>query len=196
MDHEDLLRDLQVLLVLLVLLVRMGLRAFLDLLGRKASQVQRGLQGLTANLVQKGLLGPLVFLENQACQAYLFLPFQARRDQPVQEAPVLQEALDLQVSSDPLGSAQQELLDQLGRVASMDWQDLLEKAQQDPLEMLDQLEQVVPLVLPDLLVKGLLDLSDLSDLPALPEAQQEILALSALGVLLVRPDLQGQMDTV
>ena len=189
MDHEDLLRDLQVLLVLLVLLVRMGLRAFLDLLGHKASQVQQGLQGLTASLVQKGLLGSLAFLENQACQAYLFLPFQARRDLPVQEASVLQEALDLQVSSGPLDSAQQELLDQLGRLAS-NWQDLLEKAQQDPLEMLDQLGQAVPLVLPDLLAKGLLDLSALLALSA-PAAQQEI---SALRALLDRPDLQGQMD--
>ena len=57
------------------------------------------------------------------------------------------------------------------------------------LEMLDLLEQSVPLVLPDLLAKGLSDLSVLSALPA----QQEI---SALSDLLVRPDQQGLMDIV
>ena len=188
--QEFCLQDLQ------VLAVRMGLQAFLDLLGRKARQVRQGLQALTENVVQKGLLDPLAFLENRACRAYLFHPFQVRRDLPVQEASVLQEALDLQVSSGPLDSALQDLLDQLGLASN--WQDLQAlsdsglTALQDPLEMLDQLEQAVPLFLPDLLVKELLDLSALSALSA-PAAQQEI---SALRALLDRPDLQGQMDIV
>ena len=197
--EESFLQDLQVLLALLVLLVRMGLRAFLDRLGRKANQVQRGLQALTASLVQKGLLEPLAFLEYRAHRAYLFHPFQVHQDPPVQEATVLQEALDLQVLLDLLDSAQQELLDQ-PVPASMDQQDLsglLARSDSSALqvlllEMLDLLEQSVPLVLPDLLAKGLSDLSALSALSALP-AQQEISALSGL---LVRPDQQGLMDIV
>ena len=197
--EESFLQDLQVLLALLVLLVRMGLRAFLDRLGRKANQVQRGLQALTASLVQKGLLEPLAFLEYRARRAYLFHPFQVHQDPPVQEATVLQEALDLLVLLDLLDSAQQELLDQ-PVPASMDQQDLsglLARSDSSALqvlllEMLDLLEQSVPLVLPDLLAKGLSDLSALSALSALP-AQQEISALSGL---LVRPDQQGLMDIV
>ena len=186
------LQDLQVFLVLLVLVVRLALRAFLDrsgleaLLGHKVKQVRQGLQALMASLVQKGLLVSLAFLENQACRAYLFHPFQAHQDLPVQEASALQEVLDLQAPSDPQDLAQQGLLDQLDHMASMDWQDL------SGLPALwEMLDQAVPSVLPDLLAT-----LDLSALSALPAAQQEILALLVLQVLLVRPDLQGQMDTV
>ena len=62
---EPCLQDLQVLLVLLGLVAHLGLRAFLDLLGQKASRVLRGLQVLTVSLVPKGLLDFLGLLANR-----------------------------------------------------------------------------------------------------------------------------------
>ena len=89
-----------------------------------------------------------------------------------------------------------DLVDLPGLVASMDLQDLsdlpawMAKAQQDPVEVLDQLDQVLaPSVLQDLLAKGLSGLQVL----------EEILAQPGLLGMLVHPGplgLQVPMDIV
>ena len=195
MDHEDLLTDLQVLAVLLGLLAHLGLRAYLDLLGQKVKMVLQGLQVLTASLAPKDLLDFLGHLVNQLS---LF-----RRCRVCQDPVEIQasRALDTRASQEP--SVQQEmdqlldLVDLPAPVASMDWQDLQDlsalpvwmvKAQsglpalQDPVEALDQLDQVLtPLALQALLAKGLSGLQVL----------EEILAQPGLLGMLVHPGLLG-----
>ena len=92
--HEDLLRDLQVLVVLLGLVAHLGLRALLDLLGQKVSWVLQGLQVLTASLVPKGLLAFLALLENRLSLFRHFRVYQAPVE--TQASP----ALDIQASQE------------------------------------------------------------------------------------------------
>ena len=128
MDPEDLLTDLQVLVVLLGLVAHLGLRALLDRLGQKVSQVLRGLQVLTVSPVRKGLQDSLAFLENRA---YLFLHYRLfqekketmeRASQDIQEVRVLLGLL-----------AQQAILDQQDLVAvSTAWLAQLESELKGP----------------------------------------------------------------
>ena len=199
MDHEDLLRDLQVRVVLLGLVAHLGLQAFLDLLGQKVSRVRQGLQVLMVSLVPKGLLDFLVYLGNRACRAYRFHLYQdpveiqalPASDIPVPQDPSAQDQLDqldlLALSDLP----DQAVLTEQEQLDLLDLPDLLATVQQDPSELLDQLGQVLPglLALPDLLAKGLSESQVLQEISVHPEL---------LGVL-ARPvslGLQAPMDIV
>ena len=214
MDHEDLLTDLQVLAVLLGLLAHLGLRAYLDLLGQKAKMVLQGLQVLTASLAPKGLLDFLGHLVNQLslfrrCRVYQDpVEIQASRALQASQDPSAQEMdpLDLPAPSGlPALSGLTALSGLSALVASMDLQDLSElpdwmaTVQQDPLEVLDLLDQV-------LTPSDLSDLQGLSGLSALLEkglsgtqVLEGILAQPVLLEILVRPGplgLQVPMGTV
>ena len=196
MDHEGLLRDLQVLVVLLGLVAHLGLRAFLDLLGQKVNQVLQVLQVLTVRLVPKGLLDFLGHLVNRLS---LFRRYQVYQDPVEIQAP---RALDTQAPQEPSAQQeldQQDLVELPAPVASMDWQDLsdlpalLAKVQRDPLEVLDQLDQVLTLDLSGRSVlSGLPALQDLSA-KGLSGTQvlEEILAQPALVAILARPEPLG-----
>ena len=176
------LRDLQVLLVLLVVLVQLALRAFLDRLALKVSQVRQGLQALKESLAQRVLLDPLAFLE------YRLYPFhRSRLSRLFQEKKetMARASRDIQEVRVLLGLlAQQAILDQQDLAVSTVWLEQLERELQGPWATQDQQELAENLVLPDLLEKGL---SALLALPGL-QVQRELKAL------LVRPGLRERLQ--
>ena len=202
---EEFLLDLQVFLVLLVLMVQSGLRAFWDLLGRKASQVLQVLQDWMERWASKDLLDLLELLVHRV---YRFLQFRGHQvPVEIQELP----ALAIPAPQDPSAQDQLDLLDlsalsdlpdraalmEQERLDLLDLPDLLATvhsglpALQEPSEVLDQLGQVLlgASALPDLLDKGLSESQVLQEISDHPEL---------LGVL-VRPvssGLQEPMDRV
>ena len=187
--EDSFLLDLQVLLVLRVILAQLGLQAFWDLLGQKATQVLQVLQGWTVSLVSLAPKALQDFPARLDHLVYRFLQFQG-----------CQDAVDV-LAAPVLGTqVRQDLLDQQERDLEQAPQDLLAL---QALRVKDQLETLDLLALLGLPVR-----SGLPGLLALPAKSGQVLEeiwahpdpsdlpVSDLQVLLGPLGLQVPMDLV